>query len=156
MDGSQLLEHKLICFSISSLFSSSFLGLAWELHVRSREGDGWSGGKLDLVWTFMVCIDDLVWFLQVLVLPFLFSFLVIFGALCCDFRGVVLRTISCEILVGCHVWGPCASLVGYFAPRIPLNQTRFGGFLSCTSSCPRELKSLIPHDCKRFGSIPLR
>jgi hypothetical protein len=40
---------------------------------------------------------------QVLVLPFLSSFLVIFGALCCDFCGGVLRAISCEILVGCHV-----------------------------------------------------
>jgi hypothetical protein len=36
-------------FSFSSLFSYSFLGLAWELHVRSRERDGCKGGKLDLV-----------------------------------------------------------------------------------------------------------
>jgi hypothetical protein len=40
---------------------------------------------------------------QVLVLPFPSSFLVIFGALCCDFRGGVLRMISCEILIVCHV-----------------------------------------------------
>jgi hypothetical protein len=51
------------CFPI---FSSSFLGLAWELHVRSKERDGCLGGKLDLVWTFMVCIDDSAWFLKVL------------------------------------------------------------------------------------------
>jgi hypothetical protein len=53
-------------FSFSSLFSSSFLGLARELHVRSKERDGWSGGKLDLVWTCMVCVDDLAWFLKFL------------------------------------------------------------------------------------------
>jgi hypothetical protein len=40
---------------------------------------------------------------QPLVLPFPSSLLVIFGALYCDFRGGVLRTISCDILVGCHV-----------------------------------------------------
>jgi hypothetical protein len=49
-------------FSSSSLFFSSFRGLAWELHVRSRERDGWLGGNLDCVWTFMVCIDDSAWF----------------------------------------------------------------------------------------------
>jgi hypothetical protein len=85
---------------------------------------------------------------QALVLPFPFSFLVIFGALYCDFRGGVLRMISCEILVGCHVWGPCASLAGDFAPRIPLNRTQFGGFSSCPSSCLRESKSAIPLDCE--------
>jgi hypothetical protein len=53
-------------FSFSFIFSSSFLGLAWELHVRSRKRDGWSGCKLDLVWTFVVCIDDWVWFLKAL------------------------------------------------------------------------------------------
>jgi hypothetical protein len=53
-------------FSFLFLFSSSFLGLAWELHVRSRYRDGWSGGKLDLVWTFMVCIDDSAWSLKTL------------------------------------------------------------------------------------------
>jgi hypothetical protein len=52
-------------FSFSFLFCSSFLGLAWELHVRSRERDGCMGGKLDLVRTFMVCIDGSTWFLKV-------------------------------------------------------------------------------------------
>jgi hypothetical protein len=47
--------------------------------VRSRERDGCLGGKLDLVRTFMVCIDGSALFLKV-VFP---SFLVlIFGALC--------------------------------------------------------------------------
>jgi hypothetical protein len=34
--------------------------------VRSCERIGWSGGKLDLVWTFLLCIDDLAWFLKAL------------------------------------------------------------------------------------------
>jgi hypothetical protein len=47
--------------------------------VKSRERDGCLGGKLDLVRTFMVCIDGSVLFLKV-VFP---SFLgLIFGALC--------------------------------------------------------------------------
>jgi hypothetical protein len=143
-------------FSFSSLFSSSFLGLAWELHVRSRERDGWSGVKIDLLWTFMVCIDDSAWFLKSLCCLSCPPFLVIFGALCCDFCGGVLRTSSCEILLRCHVWGPCASLVGHFAPRIHLKWTRFAGFPCCSSSCPRETISSIPLDCERFESIPLR
>jgi hypothetical protein len=32
--------------------------------VRSCEREGWSSGKLELVWTSLVCIDDLVWFLK--------------------------------------------------------------------------------------------
>jgi hypothetical protein len=47
--------------------------------VRSREKDGCLGGKLDLVRTFMVCIDGLVLFLKVV---FLSSFVLIFRALC--------------------------------------------------------------------------
>jgi hypothetical protein len=53
-------------FPFSFLFSSCFLGLAWVLHVRSRERDGLSGGKLDLVWIFMVCKDDSAWVLKAL------------------------------------------------------------------------------------------
>jgi hypothetical protein len=47
--------------------------------VRSRERDGWLGGKLDLVRTFMVCIDGSALFLKV-VSPL--SFVLTFGALC--------------------------------------------------------------------------
>jgi hypothetical protein len=38
------------------------------------------GQKLDLVWTFMVCIDDSMWFLKACLSFSRFSFLVIFGA----------------------------------------------------------------------------
>jgi hypothetical protein len=47
--------------------------------VRSRERDGCLGGKLDLVRTFMVCIDGSALFLMVV---FPLSFVLIFGALC--------------------------------------------------------------------------
>jgi hypothetical protein len=46
--------------------------------VRSRERDGCLGGKLDLVRTFMVCIDGSALFVKV-VLPSFFA--LIFGAL---------------------------------------------------------------------------
>jgi hypothetical protein len=52
-------------FPFSFSFSSSFLGLASEIHVRSRDRDGCMGGKLDLVRTFIVYIDGLAWFLKV-------------------------------------------------------------------------------------------
>jgi hypothetical protein len=47
--------------------------------VRSRERDGCLGGKLDLVRTFMVCIDGSALFLNVVFPSF---FVLIFGALC--------------------------------------------------------------------------
>jgi hypothetical protein len=47
--------------------------------VRSIERDGCLGGKLDLVRTFMVCIDVSALFLKVVFPSF---FVLIFGALC--------------------------------------------------------------------------
>jgi hypothetical protein len=47
--------------------------------VRSRERNGCLGGKLDLVRTFMVCIDGSALFLKVVFPSF---FVLIFGALC--------------------------------------------------------------------------
>jgi hypothetical protein len=47
--------------------------------VRSRERDGCLGGKLDLVRTFMVCIDGSALFFKVV---FPLSFVLIFRALC--------------------------------------------------------------------------
>jgi hypothetical protein len=47
--------------------------------VRSRDRDGCLGGRLDLVRTFMVCIDGSALFLKVV---FPLSFVLIFGALC--------------------------------------------------------------------------
>jgi hypothetical protein len=47
--------------------------------VRSRERDGCLGGMLDLVRTFIVCIDGSALFLKVVFSSF---FVLIFGALC--------------------------------------------------------------------------
>jgi hypothetical protein len=47
--------------------------------VRSRERDGCLGGKLDVVRTFMVCIDGSTLFLKVVFPSF---FVLIFRALC--------------------------------------------------------------------------
>jgi hypothetical protein len=52
----------------------------------------------------------------------------------CDFHDWVLREISCGILVGCHLWGPCAFLLGDFAPATSFNQPRFVDFRSSSSS----------------------
>jgi hypothetical protein len=156
MDSSQFLEPYLICFPIFVLIFFSFPKTSLRASCEILR-EGWMYG-----WQARSCMNlygMYRWFgvvPQVLVLPFPSSFLVIFGDLYCDFRGGVLRTCSCKILVGCHVWGPCASLVHDFAPRIPLNRTRFGGFSSCSSSWPRETISSIPLDCERFESIPLR
>jgi hypothetical protein len=46
--------------------------------------------KLDLVRTFMVCIDDSVWFLKACLCSSHFPFLLIFGAFSWNFRGEVL------------------------------------------------------------------
>jgi hypothetical protein len=48
--------------------------------VRSCERQGWSGGKLDHVWTSLVCIDDSAWFLKAWMCCSRSFFLVIFGA----------------------------------------------------------------------------
>jgi hypothetical protein len=68
--------------------------------VRSRERDGCLGGKLDLIRTFIACIDGSAFFLKVV---FLSSFVLIFGALCwrCfenDFLGSLVRA-TYEVLV---------------------------------------------------------
>jgi hypothetical protein len=49
--------------------------------VRSCEREGWSGNKLDLVWTSLWCIDDSAWFLKACMCCSRLFFLVIFGAL---------------------------------------------------------------------------
>jgi hypothetical protein len=58
-------------------------------------------------WQARLCMNlHGTWFSVVpqgLVLSLPFSYLVIFGALSCDFLGGVLRVFSFGILVGCHV-----------------------------------------------------
>jgi hypothetical protein len=68
--------------------------------VRFRERDGCLGGKLDLVQTFMVCIDGSALFLKVV---FPLSFVLIFGALCwrCfeeDFLGSLVGVLNEDLV----------------------------------------------------------
>jgi hypothetical protein len=122
--------------------------------VRTWGRNRWPGGKLDLVWTFMVCINDSAWFLKALCCVSLLSswwflelFLVIFVVV---FWGWFLAGFL--FLGTC----PCASLAGDFALRTPFNRRRFGGFSSCSRSWPREPRSgdslwLRAFRCDSFG-----
>jgi hypothetical protein len=124
--------------------------------VRSCERVGWSGGKLDLVWTSLVCIDDSAWFLKTWLCLSRFPFLVIFGAFSWDFHGGFLEAFLCGIWCGSHTWGPCASFLGDIAPPNPWKVLRFGGFRWSSSSWGLVERFVIPHDWERFGAIHLR
>jgi hypothetical protein len=88
-DGSHLLEPYLILFCYFPLsFPLELLGLGWELHREILWEGRMIGRKLDLVWTFMVCIDDLTWFLKACLSSSWFSFLVISEPFLGDFLGV--------------------------------------------------------------------
>jgi hypothetical protein len=59
------------------------------------------GRKLDLVWTFMVCIDYSAWFLKACLSSSQFSFLVIFGAFSWWFSWGGFETFLFGIWWGC-------------------------------------------------------
>jgi hypothetical protein len=69
--------------------------------VRSCERVGWSGGKLDLVWTFLWYIDDSVWFLKALLSCSRSFFVVIFGAPSWWISWSVFKTFSWGFGGGC-------------------------------------------------------
>jgi hypothetical protein len=69
--------------------------------VRSLERIGWSCGKLDLVWTFMVRIDDSAWFLKTLCCFSRFPFWWFSEPFPCDFLMVDLRPFSLGFSWGC-------------------------------------------------------
>jgi hypothetical protein len=69
--------------------------------VRSCERVGWSGGKLDLVWTSLWCIDDSAWFLKAWMCCSRSFFLVIFGALSWRFFWKISRPFSWAFVGGC-------------------------------------------------------
>jgi hypothetical protein len=128
------LAHLVFLFSFP-IFLRISIGLTWELQCEILWEGRMIGWKLDLVWSFhgMLCIDDSTWFLKACLCSSRFSFLVIFGAFCWNFRGEVLGAFLWGILVGCHVWGPCASLLGDLAPTNSPKRLRFWWFLC--SSC---------------------
>jgi hypothetical protein len=85
--------------------------------VRSGEREGWSGSKLDLVWTFLVCIDDSAWFLKALLRYSRLFLVVIFGAISWWFSRCVFGTLLLGIWWGKFVW----------TLRGPLDLASFGG-----------------------------
>jgi hypothetical protein len=93
------------------------------------------GRKLDLVWTFHGMYR---WFSvvpQALIVFLPFSLFGDFWAFSWFFRGEVLEVFLWGILVGCHVWGPCASLLGDLDPTNPPKRLRFGGFRWFLEGC---------------------
>jgi hypothetical protein len=83
--------------------------------MRFCERVEWSGGKLDLVWTSLVCIDDSTWFLKALLCCSRLFLLVIFGALSWWFSRCVFGTLLLGIWWG-NMWEPFVVLL----PLIPL------------------------------------
>jgi hypothetical protein len=79
--------------------------------VRFCERVGWTGGKLDLVWTSLVCIDDSAWCLKALFCCSWLFLVVIFGALSWWFSWFVFGTLLLGIWWGKYVW----TLRGSFA-----------------------------------------
>jgi hypothetical protein len=94
------------CFPIfsSSIFPLEFLGLAWELHGEILWEGRMIGRKLDLVWTFMVCIDDSAWFLKACLSSSRFFFLVIFGAFSWWFSWRDFEAVLLGICWGVYAW----------------------------------------------------
>jgi hypothetical protein len=97
--------------------------------VISCEREGRLGGKLDRIWTFMVCIDDLAWFLKAWLCPSRFPFLAIFGAfswpLSCGGFETFLFRISWEM----YAWTPRGSFHFDSPPKYVSKGSRLWGFL---------------------------
>jgi hypothetical protein len=86
--------------------------------VTSCERVGWSGGKLDLVWTFLVCIDDSTWLLKALLCGSRLFLVVIFGVLSWWFSWGVFGTLLLGIWWGKFV-GTLRGSLGYDSPPNP-------------------------------------
>jgi hypothetical protein len=96
--------------------------------VRSCERVGWSGGKLDLVWTSLVCIDDSAWFLEALLCCSRLFLVVIFGALSWWFSRCVFRTLHLVIWWVKFLWTLCGSFASDSLPNFWVKGLDFGLF----------------------------
>jgi hypothetical protein len=121
-------------FSLT-IFLRISIGLACEFHGEIMwEGrmiflsmrEGWLVGKLDLVWTFMVCIDDSVWFLKAWMCLSRLSFLVIFGA----FSWSDFEVFLFGIWWGMYAWTLCGSFTFDSLPNLWAKGLDFGVFLA--------------------------
>jgi hypothetical protein len=121
------------CFAIFPLrFPLEFLGLSWELHGEILWEGRMIGWKLDLLWTFMICIDDSVWFLKACLSSSRFSFLVIFGAFSWRFSWRDFEAVLLGICWGMYAWTLRGSFPFDSPPKSVRKGVRFWGF-----RCPR-------------------
>jgi hypothetical protein len=117
--------------------------------VRPCEREGWSGGKLDLVWTSLWCIDDSVWFLKAWMCCSHSFFLVIFGALSWRFSWGDFGTFLLGIWWRMYAWTLCGSFPFDSPPKSVSKGARFWdfrcsrvrGLLGGISSIPLDLAS---------------
>jgi hypothetical protein len=84
--------------------------------------------KLDLVWTFMVCIDDSAWFLKAWLSSSRFSFLVIFGAFSWRFYWRDFEAFLLWIWWGIYPWALRGSFPFDSPPKSVSKGARFWGF----------------------------
>jgi hypothetical protein len=96
--------------------------------VRSCERVGWSGGKLDFVWTSLVCIDDSVWFLKAWLCCSRLFLMVIFGALSWWFSWCVFGTLLLGLWWGKYVWTLRGSFIFDSPPNPWVKGLDFGVF----------------------------
>jgi hypothetical protein len=96
--------------------------------VRSCEREWWSGGKLDLVWTSLWCIDDSAWFLKTWMSCSRSFFLVSFGALSWRFSWSDFGTILLGICWGMYSWTLHGSFPFDSPPKSVSRGARFWGF----------------------------
>jgi hypothetical protein len=119
--------------------------------VRSGEREGWSGGKLGLVWTSLWCIDDSAWFLKAWMSCSRSFFLVISGAFSWWFSWSDFKAFLFGIW-----WGMYArTLRGSFPldspPKSVSKGARFWGFRCSRVRGVLGRISLIPLDWASFG-----
>jgi hypothetical protein len=123
----------------------------WDLVERV----GWSGGNLDLVWTFVACIDDSAWFLKVWMCCSRLFFVVIFGALSCWFSWGVFGTLLLGIWWGKFVGTLRGSLCYDSPPKSMSIGARFLGFPCSRVRGVLGGISSIPPFLTSFGGIKL-
>ena len=139
----------------SFIFLFSYLGLAWELHERSRERDGCLGDKLDHVWITSILYRRFgVVHISSLCISH-FSFLVIFGAFSLEIRGEDLREFSLRFWCGIHTWVPRDSFLGDPPFQIRGKILRFGGFWMNSWRGVLEVWLSIALDLVSFGAWSL-
>jgi hypothetical protein len=130
--------------------------------VRSYEREGWSGGKLDLVWTSLVCIDDSARFLKAWMCLSRFSFLVIFRAISWWFSWSDFEAFLFGIWWGMYAWTLRGSFPFDYPPKSMSKGARFWDFLGCRVRGVLGGISSIPLDLSSFGGpnlgygVPMR